>query len=507
MNQHFTRFTKVVGVAATLPLLTSAVVAQQQRPNVILIMTDQQRFDALGCVNNAVISPNLDGLAEDGYLFSSAYSSSPSSTPARAGLITGMSPWNHGLLGYGQQATKYPYTMPQMLSDEGYNTMGIGKMHFNPQRNTHGFDIVIGDESGRVSDEYYMSDYRKWFYSQAFGENPDATAVGWNSHIARPYALAESLHPTKWTGDVAVDAIEGYNSDKPLLLKISFARPHSPYDPPQRVLDMYDGIEIPAPVVGEWVSNEWRKFDDPSYNSDAAIGAFGAEYAKNTRRHYYASVTFVDEQIGRIVEALKEAGLYDNSIIIFVSDHGDMVGDHDLWRKTYAYEGSTAIPYIVKLPSDIESVVEKGSVMEYPVELRDLLPTMLDLCDVEQPEQMDGRSLLPLFESAKPEWREYLDLEHARAYFNENYWMALTDGKIKYIWFRSTGEEQLFDLEKDSYECHNLIGERRYKKTLERMRAKMVEHLSVRGSDWVEDGVLKVTKVVQLYGENFPEER
>ncbi|MFR9513136.1 MAG: arylsulfatase [Rikenellaceae bacterium] len=502
-------FAKLAGVAATLPLLPTTLAAQGQEkhPNVILIMTDQQRFDALGCVNDAVISPNLDALAQSGYLFTSAYSSTPSSTPARAGLITGMSPWNHGLLGYGVQATKYQYTMPQMLSEAGYTTIGVGKMHFHPQRNTHGFDLVINDESGRVEDEYFISDYRKWFYSQALGENPDQTGVEWNSHIARAYALDEELHPTQWTGDVAVDVVEGYTSEKPLLMKVSFARPHSPYDPPQRIVDMYDGVEIPAPVVGEWTPEEWSEFTDPAYNKNAAIGAFGDEYTKNSRKHYYASVTFVDEQIGRIIEALKDRGMYDNSLILFVSDHGDMLGDHNLWRKTYAYEGSAAVPYIVKLPTSAKSVIEQGCQVDYPVELRDLLPTMLDLCDIEQPAQMDGLSLMALFESTTPQWRKYLDLEHARAYFDDNYWMALTDGKIKYIWSRATGEEQLFDLEHDALETKNLVSNRRYKATLETMRAEMVKHLSVRGDKWVEDGTLKVTPKVQLYSPNFPEKR
>ncbi|MFI3332839.1 MAG: arylsulfatase [Rikenellaceae bacterium] len=506
---NFSYIAKLAGVATALPLLPTTLTAQEreQKPNVILIMTDQQRFDALGCVNDAVISPNLDELAHQGYLFTSAYSSTPSSTPARAGLITGMSPWNHGLLGYALQATKYQFTMPQMLSDVGYNTIGIGKMHFNPQRNTHGFDLVINDESGRVQDEYFVSDYRKWFYSQALGENPDKTGVNWNSHMARTYALEERLHPTQWTGDVAVDAIEGYHSEKPLLMKISFARPHSPYDPPQRVLELYSEKEAPAPVVGDWTPKEWAEFTDPSYNSDAAIGAFGDEYTKNSRRHYYASVTFVDEQVGRIVEALKANGMYDNSLIIFISDHGDMLGDHNLWRKTYAYEGSAAVPYIIKLPSSVDSVIAAGGEIDLPVELRDLLPTMLDLCNIEQPAQMDGLSLMPLFEQSAPQWRDYIDLEHARAYFDENYWMALTDGKIKYIWSRSTGEEQLFDLRRDAYETHNLIDDEEYRATLKSMRARMVEHLEVRGEEWVESGELKVSSKVQLYSKNFPEKR
>ena len=128
---------------------------EKKQPHIILIMTDQQRWDALGCAGNeAVISPNVDRLAADGHLFCNAYTAAPSSTPARAGMLTGMSPWHHGLLGYGQVADHYPYEMPQMLKDLGYHTLGIGKMHWHPQNVLHGFEATILDESGRVESPY-----------------------------------------------------------------------------------------------------------------------------------------------------------------------------------------------------------------------------------------------------------------------------------------------------------------------------------------------------------------
>ena len=134
------------------------------RPHILLIMTDQQRGDALGCMGNkAVRSPHLDRLAQEGVLFVNGYSSTPSSTPARAGLLTGMSPWHHGMLGYGQVSETYRYEMPRMLRDLGYYTMGIGKMHWAPQTNLHGFHATLLDESGRVESKDFISDYRKWF--------------------------------------------------------------------------------------------------------------------------------------------------------------------------------------------------------------------------------------------------------------------------------------------------------------------------------------------------------
>ena len=333
--------------------------ARPQQPHIILIVTDQQRGDALGCCNPAVITPNLDALARDGVRFTRAYTSAPSSTPARAGLLTGMSPWGHGMLGYGRVAEHYPCEMPQLLRDAGYWTLGIGKMHWSPQQATHGFHATLLDESGRVESPYFMSDYRKWFALHAPGLDPDATGIGWNAHGAAPYALPEELHPTVWAGDRAVEAIGSHVSDRPLFLKVSFARPHSPYDAPQRLVDLYAGRDIPGPAVGDWAA-AFGMLTDPQRDLEAAYGNFGAEYVENSKRHYYASVTFIDEQVGRIVEALRRRGMYDNALIFFVSDHGDMMGDHHHWRKTYAYEGSTHIPFIVKFPSGTAGAAAPG---------------------------------------------------------------------------------------------------------------------------------------------------
>lgn len=475
-----------------------------KHPNIILIVDDQHRGDALGCAGNeAVKTPNLDRLASDGFLFCNAYSASPSSTPGRAGLLTGLSPWHHGMLGYGQMSEHYVYEMPQMLRDQGYLTLGLGKMHWNPQNALHGFHATILDESGRRESPYFISDYHKWFETVAPGKNPNITGLGWNDHGAAAYKLPEELHPTVWTGDLAVSTIEHFDQAKPLFLKVSFARPHSPYDPPQRILDEYKDVEIPAPASGEWSKEVGANVTDPTKSPSAAYGNFGVEYAKNTRRHYYAAITFVDEQIGRIIRALKEKGMYDNTLICFVSDHGDMMGDHNHWRKTYAYEGSAAIPFIVKFPKDMQTVRRAGEKIENPVELRDLLPTFLDVNGVETPAGMDGQSLVSLVKEEKPEWRRWIDMEHAACYSAKSDWCALTDGKLKYIWFQCKGEEQLFDLEKDPQESVDLSKNKKYRKQLGELRAAMAEHLAERGEEWVKDGQLVVRKNTLLYSPEF----
>ena len=287
-------------------------------------------------------------------------------------------------------APRYRYEMPRMLREAGYYTFGIGKMHWHPQRERHGFHATLLDESGRVEDVGFVSDYRQWFRLHAPGLDPDSTGIGWNDHGAGSYVFDERLHPTRWTGGTACELIRNYDAEsgQPLFLKVSFARPHSPYDPPARFLQLYADREIPAPAVGDWCGKYAAPADPARVAPDAPFGNFGEEYARRSRRHYYASVTFVDEEIGKIIRALKEKGMYDRSLIIFVADHGDMLGDHHHWRKTYPYEGSSHIPFLVNWPAGSEGMLPR---VDVPVELRYVLPTMLAAAGADVPADMDGR--------------------------------------------------------------------------------------------------------------------
>ena len=197
--------------------------------------------------------------------------------------------------------------------------------------------------------------------------------------------------------------------------------------------------------------------------------------------------------------------MYDDAIICFTADHGDMLGDHYHWRKTYPYEGSAHIPYVVKWPSFVKKAVPNGVKIEQPVELRDFLPTFIDLAGGTVPPDMDGNSLLKLVQGHSDEWRKYIDLEHATCYSADNYWCALTDGKLKYIWNFHNGEEQLFDLKKDPGELTDCSGKKSYAKQLKELRKAMVDHLSERGDDYVKNGELVTLGKTILYSPNFPQ--
>lgn len=493
-----------VGAAVTTAVCVSNLVALEtaKRPNILFLMADQFRADCIGAEGNRVVrTPNLDRLAAEGARFRCAYSCTPSCTPARAALLTGLGPWRNGMLGYSRVGIQYKNEMPRMLRDAGYYTLGIGKMHFHPQRNLHGFHQTILDESGRAQSPDFRSDYRSWFWSLAPALDPDATGIGWNDYRGGTYALPESLHPTRWTGDTAVNFLKGYQRKEPFFLTVSFARPHSPYDPPERFMKMYENADVPPAAIGDWARVNDIKADPKDY----ALwrGNLGPEQPIKSKRAYYGSVSFIDEQIGRILAVLEERGWLDNTLILFTCDHGDMLGDHHLWRKTHAYEGSARVPMLVRWPASLTAA--RGQVLAQPVELRDVLPTFLDAAGVKIDErEFDGRSLLELIRGRTERWRPWIDLEHSRCYAGAEGWNALVDERTKYIFHTDSGREQLFDLKADPHELRDLAADPAYQDDLRVWRDRLVKHLAERGDDFVRDGKLVFPRKHMLFSPNYP---
>ncbi len=493
-RRHFLHLAAAAGAARP-------AAAKPERPNLLFLMTDQQRGGCLGADGHpAVKTPNLDRIASEGARFQHAYSSTPSCTPARACLLTGQSPWHHGMLGYGRVAGEYPHEMPRILGDAGYSTCAIGKNHFHPQRNAHGYERVLLDESGRSFSVDFRSDYRSWFWSEAPNLDPDATGIGWNDCLAGEYALPERLHPTSWTGDAAVRFLETYSDDRPFFLKVSFARPHSPYDPPARYMREFEDADIPVAATGRWAERfRPRSSDRPSLWH----GDLGADQVRHSRQGYYGSIRFIDDQIGRILEALGRRGFYENTLIVFVSDHGDMLGDHHHWRKCYAFEASARIPMLVRWPEGLVAA-ERGQVRDEPCELRDVMPTILAAAGIAPPESVDGRSLLDPVAGKGGPWREFVDLEHNICYSPDNNWSALTDGRWKYIYRALDGQQQLFDLRADPGETRDLGGEPSSEGELRRWRGRLVRHFEKRGAPYLKGGNLAPRPEGNLYSPLFP---
>ncbi|MEX0776637.1 MAG: arylsulfatase [Phycisphaeraceae bacterium] len=438
------------------------------RPNLLLIMTDQQRGDCLGCAGHPVLeTPYLDQLASEGTRFACAYSAVPSCLPARASLLTGMDQWHTGILGMGKgQGTipsNFAHTLPGELARAGYHTQAIGKNHFHPQRALNGYHNCILDESGRTDSPGFVSDYRRWFEEHKDGPYGYRDhAIDWNSWMGRPSHLPEHLHPTHWTAQQAIDWLDRRDPEKPFFLKVSFARPHSPYDPPRWYFDQYANRRMPDPFMGDWMESATGGAASPAATGGASVNAWRSRRSdaevQRARAAYYGSITFIDHQIGRLLNEMRRqhGAALANTLIIFLSDHGDMLGDHHLWRKTYAYEGSARVPLIVRPPAGW-SDAPRGQVHRQVVELRDVMPTFLEAAGVQAPQTLDGCSLLPLTRGQKvDDWRPWLHGEHVACYSHEQAMHYLTDGVSKYIWFPYLGRQQLFDLTDDPGETRDL---------------------------------------------------
>ncbi len=460
-----------------------------RRPNLLLITTDQQRGDCLGCAGHpALETPYLDQLAAEGVRFRRAYTTVPACTPARAALLTGMDQWHHGRLSMtGGDPLEFPATMPGELARAGYHTQAVGKMHFAPQRRLYGFHHMVLDESGRRQGRF-VSDYHRWFEEHregAYGYRDHS--IDWNSWMARPSHLPEHLHPTHWTASEAIRFLQDRDPSKPFFLWLSFARPHSPYDPPQVYYEMYrDHPALPEPYIGEWAAEFGVANDDVN----APFTRRSDREVRRARAAYYGSITFIDHQIGRVLYELQhwDRAEYDNTFILFTSDHGDMVGDHFHWRKTYAYEGSARVPLLCRWPRGWD--LPRGQAVDHVAELRDVMPTLLDAAGLDMPPSVDGQSLLRAVRGEP--WREWLMGEYTSCYRKDQGMQYVTDGREKYIWFHHTGRERLFNLVADPGELHDLAGEAALRPHLERWRGVLAEVNERRGDPRGQGGRLVV---------------
>ena len=458
-------------------------------PNILLIVVDQWRGDCLGMLGHPVVqTPNLDTLFAKGIAFTRAYSAVPSCIAARAGLLTGLSPENHGRLGYQDRVPwTYSTTMPGELSRAGYHTHCVGKMHVFPARNLMGFNSVqlhdgyLHTERCGTDDYTLSDDYQPWLQDR-LGRDADITdaGLGCNGYTVRPWPYEERYHPTNWVTTNAIDFLRRRDTTKPFFLKVSYHRPHPPLDPPQHFLDRYMHAELPPLQIGDWVDRDHAT--GGGGDSPVPIDAAQIDLA---RRAYYAQLTHIDNQINRIMHALIEHKVMNNTLIAFVSDHGEMLYDHHLVAKSLGYDASARVPMLLRLPASagLTSLRQVDS----PVELRDLMPTFLDIAGAPIPETLDGQSLIPLCRGEGKDWRQYVHGEHVKG-DSSSHW--LVSGKELYIWYSQTGQEQYFDLTTDLSNCHDLS--RSHSERVAYWRGCMINELQNRPEGFVNDGQLVV---------------
>lgn len=467
------------------------------RPNVVLICVDQWRGDCLSSQGHPVVkTPYLDMLARDGVSFDSAFSATPTCVPARVALMTGQSQERHGRFGYQDcvpftEAHPVP-TLPAEFGNAGYQTQCIGKMHVYPERSRLGFDDVkLHDgflhaaRKRAQRDLAAIDDYLPWLRAQP-GMTPTAdyadNGLNCNSYTARPWDKPEAVHPTNWVVTEATEWLYRRDTSVPFFLYLSFHRPHPPFDPPAWAFEQYLGAELPQPPMGDWIHDYVDQRTDG--DADAIVGEADAQSHRRALAGYYGHMSHIDTQIERFLAALGEFELREETVVVFTSDHGDMMGDHGMYRKGQPYQGSVRIPLIVSDPRSTKNARRRLSPV---VELRDVMPTLLDLAGIEIPDSVDGSSLMPLIAGGTEPVRESLHGEHV-LFGQSLQWM--TDGRWKFVWMSGSGVEQLFDLQADPHEKRNLAAEPTYLPELRRWRTALIGFLADREEGFVHEGRL-----------------
>ncbi len=452
----------------------------KQQPNIIMITCDHLRADLMGCSGDPIIqTPNIDLLARNGVRFEQAYSTTPICIPARSTIMTGLEGHDLGLTHF-QPGFELPVreTLPKQLGDAGYQTKGIGKMHFFPERCHYGFDSMLICEEGRklgipYNENRGYDDYEIWLAEQGYSGEAFSHGVPMNGYAVSTWHLPEHLHPTEWIGSQTCKEIKRRDWTRPLFLWTSFTAPHPPLVPLLKDMYLYEDDEMPDPVIGDWVENQ------PIFHELYAENK-SEKQINQIKKAFYSLVTQIDRQISRILGTLKEEGMLENTWIIFTSDHGDSLGDHLLWRKTKFLKGACNIPFIITPPLSEESITQfkTNTVSSSVVGLQDILPTICAIASAETPSHINGKNLKPLMENPVESVRNTI-LGEVGKMGNRSF--MLTDGKWKYIWYEEDGTELLFHIEKDPDELENLISKE--PSVQENWRSKLIDILSNRSND------------------------
>ncbi len=432
-------------------------------PNILFLVTDQQRWDAMGCSGDWVQTPNLDRIASEGVQFTNCVTTSPVCIPTRLSLATGLYPHNTGVWNnMGHTLLAETPTWMQAMRAAGYRTSLFGKTHLHPHSgdlrdreglmNAYGLDDVNEIGGPRASArtlshmtamweekgawEAYRADYRERFSTKP--------------HLVRPSTLAFEDYADVYVGQQAKRYLQNYDRQEPWCCWVSFGGPHEPWDTPEPYASMYDPETmppaIPRPPVGERPHGHLDRLMqrmNPKFEP-GEIGRLRANYAGN--------VTLIDDQIGEIIEAIAARGELDNTVIVHTSDHGEMNGDYGLIYKSNFLNGAVRIPLLVRTPkaSGLQTT-PTGSLCDSPVEWIDIGPTLVELAGGELVHRQFGKSLCPVLTQPESTHRDFAisEIEGEIMLLNQEWKAALNANGEVYL---------LFDVQNDPNETENLAG-------------------------------------------------
>lgn len=417
------------------------------KPNILIIQADQHRWDCLGAMGNPdVRTPNIDAIVNDGTTFDQSFCPFPVCTPSRYSFLTGL--WVHQHLGWNNHCTipNGMATFPRILRDDGYKTKAVGKMHFTPTYLDVGFsEMLLAEQNGpgRYEDDYhqYLREHGLCdgveLVDQEREYRPRATQRYWNTFGALVSDLDEEHHSTTWIGDRAIETLETWEGGGHLLMT-SFIKPHHPFDPPAPWHEMYDpGALSLLPGWTEQVDPEDVLFSKGYFHHVD----LDERKLRRIMAYYYGSISHIDHHVGRMINTLRARGLYDETLIVYNSDHGEYLGFHHLNGKgNRMYDPLVRVPLIVKWPGQ----VQEGARRDDLVNSVDLAPTLLKAAGCEVPGTMGGfdlRQLVP---------REVMFAESRSAYMARS-------RTHKLLKCQDAEFDRLFDLNADPLETTNVL--------------------------------------------------
>ena len=438
-------------------------------PNILVVMTDQQVPFLTGAYGNATaITPHLDELAARGVRFDAAYTPFPLCAPARAAFMTGRFASSFGVYDNACPLPSDAPTVAHYLTNAGYDTVLSGKMHFVGPDQLHGFAkrlntdvfpagmdwVPLRDEHGR---------FPRGGHARAYVP-PQAGVRTWTKFLAYDeethYRALEYLRERGRT-----------TPEEPFFLVASYHHPHDPFHVTQDLWDLYEGAEIEVPSFPPDLDSTYTELDRwlNDTHETGAVDLDDPAKLRALRRAYLGLVTYVDRKLGELMAALRDTGQLENTLVVFTSDHGDMLGEHRMVQKRCFYEWSARVPLVARFPRDEFA----GTVVPEPVSLLDLIPTFLDLAGVPEGERLDldGTSLLPLVRGEREPDRIVLSEYHVEKVLAPAF-MA-RQGRFKYVYVHRH-DRQLFDLEADPGEWRNLVQDPEHRAVVERLHAAVL---------------------------------
>lgn len=442
--------------------------------HVLLISVDHMPGSLLGIRGRRdIMTPTLDSLAGSGILFENCYSTCPVCIPARRSLMTGMTPRSHGDRVYSDSMPMPPVeTLAEAFGKGGYQTFAVGKLHVYPQRNRIGFHDAILQEEGRY--EFGLTDdYEVWLGEQGYAGQEFLHGMGNNTYYTRPWHLPEYTHPTTWATREMMKVIKRRDPTRPSFYYISYQFPHPPLVPLKEYLDMYGEVLLEPPYCGSWVD-------------ESAIVRLFTEQARRysdrekvlAKKAFFAQCTHIDHQIRLLIGTLRECNLLDHCIIGFLSDHGDMLFNHNMVAKRCFYEDSANVPLIL---SGKPLQKFSGRRETKLASLEDVMPTLLTACNLPVPESVEGINLLG-------------DERHPLIYGEVGNGLKATrmvrTEQFKLIYYPCGNQLQLFDLEQDPKELTNLIHKPDYATVKNELVSELMDHMYGNDLDWIQNGRL-----------------